>query len=108
MVEGAAGDPRFIDPVQQWATSEASPSGIAVVGGTLFIANLRGEVLRAVAVGDPGASTEHFAGSLGRLRAVAAASDGSLLLVTGNTDGRGDARAGDDRVLRVELSTPVR
>ncbi|MGO3796683.1 MAG: PQQ-dependent sugar dehydrogenase, partial [Pauljensenia sp.] len=39
--EGEVGDERFVDPVQQWATSAASPSGITVLGGTVFVANLR-------------------------------------------------------------------
>ena len=77
VVEGAAGDGRFVDPVQQWSTDVASPSGMIGIGGTLFIANLRGQVLRAVPVADPASSTEHF-GELGRLRAVASAPDGSL------------------------------
>ncbi len=41
--EGMSGAAGVIDPVQVWATSDASPSGLAVVGGTIFIANLRGE-----------------------------------------------------------------
>ena len=38
----------FIDPVQQWRPSDASPSGIAIAADTLYIANLRGERLREV------------------------------------------------------------
>ncbi len=40
-VEGIADDEQFTNPVQQWEPSAASPSGIAHVNGTLFIANLR-------------------------------------------------------------------
>ena len=42
------GQDGFTDPVQQWDPGDASPSGITHLGGTLFIANLRGQVLRAV------------------------------------------------------------
>jgi glucose/arabinose dehydrogenase len=104
VVEGIAGRDGFVDPLQQWPTSEASPSGLAAVGGTLFMANLRGQVLRAVPVADPSTATELYDGTYGRLRAAVLAPDGSLWIVTNNTDGRGNPKAGDDRILRVELS----
>jgi glucose/arabinose dehydrogenase len=101
--EGAGGAAAgFVDPVQQWPTDAASPSGIAVVGDTIYIANLRGRVLRAVPVDDPSTATEHLAGEYGRLRAVAAAPDGALWIVTNNTDGRGDPAPGDDRIVAID------
>lgn len=100
--EGVAAHDGFTDPVQQWATSDASPSGMAQLDGTLYIANLRGERLREVPVSDPTASTERFLGELGRLRDVAVTPDGSLWLLTNNTDGRGSPGPGDDRILRIE------
>lgn len=103
VVEGIAGDDRFVDPVQQWDPDTASPSGIAVADGTVFIANLRGGVLRSVPVADPTTATDHFAGEHGRLRDVVVAPDGDLWFLTNNTDGRGDPADGDDRVLRVGL-----
>lgn len=102
--EGMAGADGFVDPVQQWATDQASPSGIAISGGTIFIANLRGRVLRAVPVADPASFVEYFDGEFGRLRDVTVAPDGSLWFVTNNTDGRGDPTDGDDRIVRVDLS----
>ena len=53
IVEGQGGGADFIDPVQQWTPDAASPSGMAIIGDTIFIANLRGEVLRAVPTADP-------------------------------------------------------
>jgi glucose/arabinose dehydrogenase len=86
---------------------EASPSGLASIGGTLFLAGLGGERLWVIqdAAGESTA-TAAFDDGYGRLRDAVAAPDGSLWVLTGNTDGRGDPRAGDDRLLRVEL-TPV-
>jgi glucose/arabinose dehydrogenase len=102
IVEGEGGDDRFVDPVAQWATDDASPSGIAIVGGTGFIANLRGERLWAVDV-DGGEPRPSFVGELGRLRDAVAAPDGSLWMLTNNTDGRGAPREGDDRLVRIAL-----
>jgi glucose/arabinose dehydrogenase len=103
-VEGIADADGFVNPVQQWATDEASPSGIAVVDGNVFIANLRGQVLRSVPASDPAAAaTEYYSGEYGRLRAVGGGPDGSLWVVTNNTDGRGDPTSGDDRILSVPL-----
>ncbi|MFG3036189.1 MULTISPECIES: PQQ-dependent sugar dehydrogenase [unclassified Streptomyces] len=106
-VEGKAGRSGFVDPVAQWPTSEASPSGIAYARGAIWMAALRGERLWRVPLsgaersGDPEAFlTEEY----GRLRTVVAAGDGQLLLVTSETDTRGTPGPGDDRILRLEVS----
>ncbi len=102
-VEGTADQDEYIDPVQQWEPSEASPSGIAVTDDAIFIANLRGERLREVPLSDTSTSTEHFVGEYGRLRDVTATPDGELWFLTNNTDGRGDPEPDDDRVLSIDL-----
>ncbi|MCA2214824.1 PQQ-dependent sugar dehydrogenase [Jidongwangia harbinensis] len=98
-VEGKAGDSRYADPLVTWSTDEASPSGAAVSGDTLYVAALRGERLWTVPLGG-GAPKAEFSGRYGRLRTVAVAPDGALWLTTSNTDGRGDEKSGDDRILR--------
>jgi len=105
IVEGVGGDDRFVEPVAQWTTAEASPSGIAYVRDTIFLAALRGQRLWQVPIPDGvvGTPTDFAAGDFGRLRAAALAPDGTLWVLTNNTDGRGDQRAGDDRILRVTL-----
>jgi len=104
-VEGIADNPEYTDPVQQWPPDEASPSGIAVVGGTVFIANLRGQTLRAVPLTDPTTSVDHYTGTYGRIRHVTESPDGTLWLLTSNTDGYGSGpREGDDRLLSVPLN----
>ncbi|MDT0166514.1 PQQ-dependent sugar dehydrogenase [Actinotalea sp. AC32] len=103
-VEGAGGAPAFADPVVTWTTDEASPSGLAVAGGSVYVAALRGERLWEVpwADGAPaGEPVPHLVGALGRLRHVAVGPDGALWVLTSNTDGRGDVRAGDDRLVRL-------
>ena len=102
-VEGIAHDDDYIDPVQQWTPDAASPSGMTIVDDTILIANLRGEVLRTVPVADPTTFADHFATTYGRLRDVALAPDGSLWILTSNTDGRGKPLAIDDRIVAVDL-----
>ncbi len=98
-VEGSGGGSRYTDPLVTWSTDDASPSGAAIAGDTMYVAALRGARLWAVplAGGEPRAE---FRGQYGRLRTVAIAPDGALWLSTSNTDGRGDVRDGDDRILR--------
>ncbi len=79
----------------------ASPSGIAIAGDTLYIANLRGERLLEVPLSDPGTSRERFVGEYGRLRDVTVTPDGSVWILTNNTDGRGRPADGDDRILEI-------
>jgi glucose/arabinose dehydrogenase len=103
-VEGLGGGGDYVDPVQQWAPADASPSGITVVDDTVFIANLRGQVLRAVPVADPTTFVDYYAGDFGRIRAVVPGPDETLWFVTGNTNSQGDPREGDDRILSAALS----
>ncbi|WP_157110370.1 PQQ-dependent sugar dehydrogenase [Nocardia anaemiae] len=102
IVEGNGGADRgFTEPQVIWKPSEASPSGIAIAGDTLYVAALRGERLWTVPLRDGTLGTpQSRLPDLGRLRTVTIAPDGALWLTTSNTDGRGDVRAGDDRIIR--------
>ncbi|MEU6500710.1 PQQ-dependent sugar dehydrogenase [Streptomyces californicus] len=108
-VEGKKGEAGFIDPVAQWKTSEASPSGIAYAKGSIWMAGLRGERLWRIPLSgdsakEPYAEPQAFLEEEhGRLRTVVSAGSDRLWLVTSNTDGRGTPKSGDDRVLRVEV-----
>jgi glucose/arabinose dehydrogenase len=102
-VEGVGGGARFRDPLVTWPTSEASPSGAAIAGDTMYVAALRGERLWSVPLdgnGGVGRPRALLAGAYGRLRHAAVAADGALWVLTSNRDGRGDPAADDDRVLR--------
>ncbi|MET9286106.1 PQQ-dependent sugar dehydrogenase [Nocardia beijingensis] len=102
-VEGSGGAERgFTEPLLTWTTAEASPSGIAIAGNTLYVAALRGRRLWTVPLVDGGVGTPRaeLRDRYGRLRTVMVAPDGALWLTTSNTDGRGDPVRGDDRVLR--------
>lgn len=94
----------YVDPVQQWETSKASPSGMAIAEGVIYIANLRGSVLRAVPLDNLSDSKDYFKGEYGRIRDVVATPAGELWFVTNNTDGRGIPATDDDRIMAVPLS----
>jgi len=103
LVEGTGGGGRFRDPLVTWPTSQASPSGAAIAGDTLYAAALRGERLWAVPLdgrGGAGRPQALLEGAYGRLRHAAVAADGALWILTSNRDGRGDPAPDDDRVLR--------
>lgn len=109
VVEGidTQADARFTNPVLQWATSAASPSGMAIRGTTIYLAALKGERLWVIQPNDDGATaaaSAYLSGRFGRLRDVRATPDGGLWILTNNTDGRGTPRPGDDRVLSVHLA----
>ncbi|HWU46037.1 MAG TPA: PQQ-dependent sugar dehydrogenase [Humibacter sp.] len=108
IVEGIAHDKRFVDPVYQWHTDQASPSGIAIVHDTIFMAALRGERLWVIDPprGSAPLRVTSFATRLGRLRTVLAHGANQLWIVTNNTDGRGSPQEGDDRIVQVALGPP--
>lgn len=105
IVEGIAGDPDFVDPVLQWSTDEASPSGLAYADGRFYLAALRGERLWVI---DGSGASPALVGTYGRLRDVVPGPDGTVWILTNNTDGRGSPRTGDDRILQVPTDVLLR
>lgn len=104
-VEGEGGTGQgFVDPLASWSTDEASPSGLAYVDGSLWMAALRGERLWQVQIDGPDVTRvrDHFIGEYGRMRTVVVAPDGRLWVTTSNRDGRGEPAADDDRILLIE------
>ncbi|WP_078849517.1 PQQ-dependent sugar dehydrogenase [Streptomyces sp. NRRL F-5126] len=105
-IEGKGHKPGFTDPVEQWHTDEASPSGIAYVAGSVWMASLRGERLWRIPLDgrESAAAPQAFlSGKYGRLRTVLSAGGNRMWLVTSNTDTRGKPKPGDDRILLLEV-----
>jgi glucose/arabinose dehydrogenase len=105
-IEGDTGEP----PIFTIHPDEASPSGIAYAGGSLWMGALGGQRLWQLPVDgrEPaGEPIAHYTGEYGRIRTVEVAPDGALWIVTSNTDqatwGGTDPRPGDDRIIRIAL-----
>ena len=104
VVEGRAGRAGYLDPLLQWPTSDASPSGIAWADGAVWMAALRGESLWRIPVsgGRAGDPQRLLHGRYGRLRDAVLAPDGRLWVLTNNT-ARGTPAADDDKLLAFPL-----
>ncbi|MFI6356829.1 PQQ-dependent sugar dehydrogenase [Streptomyces sp. NPDC050743] len=104
--EGRSSDTAFQNPIAQWHTDDASPSGIAYVKGVIWMAGLKGRRLWRIPLQGTQASAPPQAlltGEYGRLRTVVAAGGDKVWLLTSNTDGRGRPEKGDDRLLELEV-----
>jgi glucose/arabinose dehydrogenase len=104
-VEGKGEQDEFRNPHVTWSTSDASPSGLAYLDGSLWAGALRGERLWQIPVTDDGVGEPRgwFVGDHGRIRTVTATPRGTLWVTTSNRDGRGDPAPEDDRILEVAV-----
>ncbi|WP_030164573.1 PQQ-dependent sugar dehydrogenase [Spirillospora albida] len=99
VVEGKEGRDGFTDPLLVWRPSEASPSGLAYAGRSLWAAALRGRRLWQVPVrpdGSLGEPVAHFEGRFGRIRSATRSPDGRAVWLTTDNDE-------DDKVIVVPL-----
>lgn len=106
--EGTCDVPGMTDPKRTWGVAEASPSGVAVVDGAIYMAALKGRRLWRVPInaGDENVGTPKafYAGRYGRLRAVTAVPGATALwLSTSNADNNGGQPDGADKILRVHI-----
>ncbi|MEK7614115.1 MAG: PQQ-dependent sugar dehydrogenase [Patescibacteria group bacterium] len=95
-------------PDETWA-----PAGIAFLparrslgeggDGSFFFGGLRGEALyEAKIISEKQVSLKvHFRNEFGRIRAVVLGPDGFLYITTSNTDGRGEPKENDDKIIRI-------
>jgi len=114
LVVGAPGTSGFEDPLVVWDEDSVPPAGMAFHRGALYLGMLGSGALIRLRLDGTAAETRVTAierwfasgleeGVLGRIRDVVSGPDGHLYVLTGNRDGRGTPRPGDDRIYRLEL-----
>lgn len=104
--EGRSSDGKYHNPMAQWHTDDASPSGIAYAQGSVWMAGLKGQRLWRIPLKGTAAAADpqpFLQGRYGRLRTVVSAGGDKLWLTTSNTDGRGEPKSGDDRILELQV-----
>ena len=107
VAEGRTSNPKYHNPITEWHTDDASPSGIAYAEGSIWMAGLKGQRLWRIPLDGTRASAAPQAfltSEYGRLRTVVSAGGDKLWLVTSNTDGRGTPKSGDDRILELQVT----
>jgi glucose/arabinose dehydrogenase len=77
-----------------------APGDVEYINGSFFFGGLRGEALYRV-VEKTKELKAHFFGEFGRIRGVRLGPDDMLYITTSNQDGRGTARVGDDKIIRL-------
>jgi len=105
--EGNCDDSRYTNPKATWPTSQASPSGLAIVGSTAFMGAMRGQRLWRIELTGTsvGTTSAHFQGQFGRIRAVVAVpGTNAIWFTTTNADSTGGQPAGSDRILMSTIS----
>lgn len=99
-----AGDEKregMVSPVIQSGPNKTwAPSGAVFYNGKIFFAGLRGEALYEYDISKK-TLKEYFRGQFGRLRTITVSEKGEIYLLTNNTDGRGNPRTGDDKLIKV-------
>ncbi|MFF5209668.1 YbhB/YbcL family Raf kinase inhibitor-like protein [Streptosporangium sp. NPDC000396] len=89
--EGRCSNSAYVNPVQQWSVSSASPSGIEIVNDWIYMAAVRGARLWVMKITGNTTDTPRafFNGRWGRLRTVVKTPDGGLWLTSTNNDKNG-------------------
>ncbi|MEK7133207.1 MAG: PQQ-dependent sugar dehydrogenase [Patescibacteria group bacterium] len=95
----------MISPVAQSGADETwAPAGAVFWNGSIFFTGLRGESIYEAKIADNGKITaviSHFRGAFGRLRAIQIGPDGFMYVSASNTDGRGEVRGNDDKIIKI-------
>jgi glucose/arabinose dehydrogenase len=106
-IEGTQRREGMISPVAQSGESKTwAPSGMVYSNGRLLFAGLRGEAVYSLKIENGkviGEVTEHIAHQFGRIRTIVLGPDNLFYIITSNTDGRGNKKEGDDKLVKLSL-----
>ena len=91
----------IITSVSQSGRDIWAPAGLAYLDGAIYFVGLRGQALYKVDLQTKKIQT-FFKEKFGRLRDVVIGPDNFLYITTSNRDGRGNPKAGDDKILRID------
>ncbi len=91
-------------PILHSGTSDTwAPAGLTQYNGSLYFSGLRGEsIYKAQIVSDTKLDlSAHFTSEFGRIRTIVVGPDGYFYITTSNTDGRGQKKERDDKIIRI-------
>jgi glucose/arabinose dehydrogenase len=105
VIQGDEQEPGMEAPALHSGSDTWAPSGVDVLGNTMYFAGLRGRALYQFNLDrENPVLIPHLDGTFGRLRDVVAGPGGLLYILTSNRDGRGLPTAKDDLLLVVNPS----
>lgn len=89
--------------IHSGATTTWAPSQLVIKNDILYFVGLRGETLYSASIADRGKIElkTAFKGQFGRIRIIKLANDGGFYIGTSNTDGRGQKKENDDKIIKV-------
>ncbi|MBD3208250.1 MAG: PQQ-dependent sugar dehydrogenase [Candidatus Nealsonbacteria bacterium] len=108
LIQGDETQAEMVSPViHSGSDTTWAPAGAAYKDGSIFFCGLRGSALYEAEINLQEKKVDslniHFKDVFGRLRAAVLGPDGNLYITTSNTDGRGNPRSGDDKIIRINL-----
>lgn len=105
-IEGDEAADGMVKPAAHSGANETwAPASLAYHNGSLYFGGLRGEALYQAVIenGSTVKLTIHYKGEFGRIRAASTGPDKNLYISSSNTDGRGDQKPNDDKILKINL-----
>ena len=108
-IQGDERRPGMHSPVIQSGPDHTwAPSGAVYFNDSIYFTGLRGESIYQTKISGDGTASQpvvHLTGEFGRIRSIKINNAGFFYVVTSNTDGRGEVRPGDDKIIKLSPST---